>query len=345
MEEEIGLRAVDGDEEDSEIDLGSAFAAELAKRKLIPAIDNEGSLVFVAPEVATSVDQGLREVLSEKELSRLSGSNVVSPALSETARERLAEYLEDFGPFEFKVSLADSEWADHIEAFSQGAHTRQGRRQLAKVLAYLERECIIYWGDLDRCTVVLTQNGDLRAAVEQNDRKVHTLPDDNISFPTAELEEHYDVVHPRFRRDLNRPAEMELDPSITQDAAKALERVAPTLDPRRIAADIILPLFRGECWKKVSDERLLRYTHFLLQHHKKISAAIRESDFKVKVRGMSRLYLTPGQIYFGREYSWDGERLDQLCADAEEVYFLSDDYLNQFGVRKEDWVTFFPALV
>ena len=344
LEEDIGLRAVDGDEEDSELDLGSAFAAELAKRKLIPAIDNQGSLVFVAPEDATSVDQGLREVLSEKELSRLSGSNLVSPALSETARERLAEYLEYFGPFEFKVSLADSEWEDHIGAFSQGAHTRQGRRQLAKVLAYLERECIIYWGDLDRCTVVLTQNGDLRAAVEQNDRKVHTLPDDNISFPTAELEEHYDVVHPRFRRELNRPADMELDPSITQDAAKALERVAPTLDPRRIAADIILPLFRGECWQEVSDERLLRYTHFLLQHHKKISAAIRESNFKVKVRGLSRLYLTPGQIYFGREYSWDGERLDQLCADAEGVYFLSDDYLNQFGVRKEDWVTFFSGL-
>ena len=344
LEEEIGLRAVDGDEEDSEIDLGSAFAAELAKRMLIPAIDNQGSLVFVAPEDANSVDQDLREVLTERELSRLSGLGVISPDLSELASEKLKKYLEEFGPDEFKGSLEDSEWPDSIEAFSQGVHTKQGRRQLAKVLAYLERECFTYWGDLNRCTIVLTQDGDLRATVGHNDRKVHTLPDDNNSFPTEELEEHYDVVLPRFRRDLNRPADIELDPTITQDAAKALERVAPTLDPRRIAADIILPLFREEYWQEISDERLLRYTHFLLQHHKKISAAIRDSNFKVKVRGLSRLYLSPGQVYFGREYSWDGERLEQLCADAEGVYFLSDDYLHQFGVRKEDWVSFFSGL-
>ncbi len=344
LEEDIGLRAVDGDEVDSGIDLGSAFAAELAKRELIPAIDNQGTLVFVAPEDAISVDQGLREVLSEKELSRLSGLNVISHVLSEKAKKRLVEYLKEFGPFEFKSSLAGSEWAEYIEAFSQGAATRKGRRQLAKVLAYLEREYLIYGTNLDRCTIVLTQNGNLRAAVEHGARKVYTLPDVDISFETQELEDHYDVVHSRFRRELNRPGDMELEPSITQDAVKALERVAPTLDPRRIATDIILPLFQGERWQEVPDGRLLRYTRFLMQHNRNISTAIGESDFKVKVRGSSRKYLPPRKIYFGQEYSMNGERLDKLCADAEGVYFLSDDYLHQSSGAKEDWTMFFSGL-
>ena len=341
LEGDIGLHAVEGDEEASEIDLGLAFAAELTKRKLIPAIDNQGLLVFCAPEGATSVDNGLREVLTEREITRLSGLSVIAPALSETAKERLTDYAKEFGPAEFKASLEGSAWAGHIEAFSQGAHTRRGRKQLAKVLAYLERNWLEYPGNLDSCTIVLTQNGNLRAAVERNARKVHTLPDVDISFPPEELADHYDVVHQGLRRELNRPGDMELEPSITQDAVKALERVAPTLDPRRIAADIILPLFQGEHWQGVSDERLLRYTLFLMQHYRKIRAEIEESDFKVKVRGSSRQYRSPSETYFGREYSMNGERLDELCVDAEGVFFLSAHYLHQTGGTKEDWSTFF----
>ena len=219
LEDDIGLRAVDGDEENSKIDLRSAFAAELAKRKLVPAIDNKGALIFVAPEDANSVDRGLEKVLTEQELSRLSGSHVTSSALSELAREKLSEYVGAFGPAEFKASLEGSTWAGHIEAFSQGVHTRQGRRQLAKVLAYLERNWLNYPGNLDRCAVVLTQTGELRAALEEHtDRQVYTLPDGTISFSEQELKKHYDVVHQRFRTELNRPSEMGLEPDITRDA-------------------------------------------------------------------------------------------------------------------------------
>ena len=344
LEEYIGAPAVDDEEERAGIDLGSAFAAELAKRKLIPAIDNQGSLIFVAPEDATVVDQDLEETLPVRDLSRLSGLNVIAPDLCETAKERLTDYLEQFGSAKFRASLEGPAWAGRVEAFSQGVHTRQGRRQLAKVLAYLERECVIFARDLDRCTIVLTQNGDLRAAEERDARKVHTLPDVDISFPTEELKDHYDVVHARFRRELSRPGEMELDPDITRDALKALQRVAPVLDAGRIAADIILPLFQGERWREVSDDDLFRYTRFLMQHDRETRAALAMSGIKVKVRGLSREYLPPSQVYFGREYSMDGERLDRLCADAAGVHFLSDDYLRLPGGAQEDWIAFFSRL-
>ena len=345
LEEFIGLQAVDGDEEDSENDLGSTFAEELAKRKLIPAIDVQGLLAFVTPENAISVDQGLREVLSERELSRLSGLSVISPELSELAKKRLAKYLEEFGHHKFKSSLAGAEWVDHIEAFSQGAATRQGRRQLARILAYLERNWRSFLDNFDRCTIVLTQTGVLRAALgERNDRNVHTLPDGTISFSEQELKDHYDIVHQRFRSELNRPSEIDLEPDITRDAVKALERIAPTLDSGTIAADIILPLFQGERWKKIPDERLVRYTRFLMQNKEKTRAAIERSDFKIKVRGSSRLYLPPNQIYFGKGYTDDGKLLDRLCADAEGVHFLSDDYLPQADGTKEDWIEFFSGL-
>lgn len=345
LEEDIGLRVVDGDEEASEIDLGSVFAAELAKRELIPAIDNQGSLIFVAPKDAISVDQGLEEVLTEQELSKLSGLNVTSSALSELAKKKLSKYVGEFGPAEFKASLEDSSWAERIEAFSQGVHTKQGRRQLAKVLAYLERNWLNYPGNLDRCAVVLTQTGELRAALEEHtDRQVYTLPDGTIIFSEKELKDHYDVVHQSFRRELNRPSEMSLEPNITRDAVEALERVAPTLDSRTIAADIILPLFYGERWKDIPDERLIRYTEFLMQNNEETRAAIGRSDFKVKVRGSSRLYLPPDQTYFGQEYTNSGHLLDRLCASAEGVQFLSDDYLPQASRAKQNWTEFFSRL-
>ena len=182
------------------------------------------SLVFVAPEDARIVDQGLQKVLTVSDLSRLSGSRVLSPVLSEMARDRLACYLEQFGAIQFKASIEGSAWVGHMEAFSEGVNSRQGRRQLAKVLGYLERELPNSLGDLSRCTIVLTQNGELRAAGEQNARRVYTLPDVDISFSTEELTDHYDIVHQGFRRALNRPSEMDLDPGITQNAARALER-------------------------------------------------------------------------------------------------------------------------
>ncbi|MCY3992497.1 MAG: DUF3883 domain-containing protein [Caldilineaceae bacterium] len=345
LEEDIGLRAVDGDEENSKIDLRSAFATELAKRKLIPAIDNEGTLIFVAPEDAVSVEQDLREVLSEKELSRLSGLGVISPDLSKLANEKLAAFIEEFSPDDFRDSLEDSEWADSIEAFSHGVQTRRGRRQLAKVLAYLERSWHSYLDNFFECTVILTQTGELRAALEEhNDRQVHTLPDGTISFSEQELKEHYDVVHQKFRSELNRPSEMSLEPEITRDAVEALERVAPTLDAGTIASDIILPLFQGERWKEIPDERLIRYTGFLMQNNEGTKAAIGRSDFKVKVRGSSRLYLPPDQTYFGQGYTDNGHLLDRLCASAEGVHFISDDYLPQASRAKQDWTEFFSRL-
>ena len=349
LEELIGLNIDEGEENAFEISLCSAFAGELSNRKLIPAIDSQDSLVFVAPEDTTAVDHDLQTVLSVGDLARLSGSRVISPDLSEIAKERLAGYIKRFGPAEFKASIEGSAWVGHIDAFSEGSASRPGRRQLAKVLAYLERNLMEgnlprYPSYLRKCTIVLTEDGNLRAAEEQQARQVRILPDDNASFPTEELTDHYDVVHQGFRRELNRPGEMNLDPSITQDAVKALERVAPTLNPGRIATGIILPLFIGDNWQEVSDERLYRYTRFLMQHSRETMDATKGSSFKVKVRGPSRKYLPPNQTYFGREYSLDGERLDGLCANAEGVYFLSDDYLQQAGGTKEDWIRFFSEL-
>ena len=341
LEEHIGQYSVDEAENESSVDLQLAFAKELGKRRLIPAIDHMEALVFVAPEDATAVDHDLQSVLSASDLARLSGSKVISAHLSEVAKDRLSSYIKRFGPKEFKASVEGAAWVGHIDAFSEGVHSRQGRNQLGKVLAYLERKWLDYPGDLSKCTIVLTEEGKLRASEERDAKRVRTLPDADIRFPTEELLEHYDVVHQGFRRELNRPGEMNLDPSITQDGVKALERVAPTLDPGRIAADIILPLFRGERWQDVSDERLYRYTRFLLQHSSETRAAMEKSNIKVKIRGTARHYLPPSQAYFGQEYSMDGERLDRLCANVEGVSFLSSDYLQQASESKDDWVRFF----
>ena len=213
----------------------------------------------------SSVDDDLHAVLSVSELARLSRSSVLSPKLSEMANNRLAGYVERFGPAGFRDALEGSAWVGQIDAFSEGTHSRQGRQQLAKVLAYLEQNWPSSLGGLGKCTIVLTQDGKLRATEDKSPRRVHTLPDVDISFPTQELVDHYDVVHQGFRRELNRPGEMNLDPSITQDAVRALERVAPTLDAGRIAVDVILPLFSGDHWKEISDDRLYRYTRFLMQ--------------------------------------------------------------------------------
>ena len=343
LEDHLGSPPASGEGNEPGINFRSTFAEELSKRKLIPAIDNQGSLVFVTAEDASAIDPDLQEVLSVSELARLSESRVISPELSEMARDRLIGYCKRFGSAEFKAAVEGSAWVDHINAFSEGAASRQGRHQLAKVLAYLKRKQFEYQGDLSKCTIVLTQDRTLRAAREKNARRVHTLPDVEIRFPIEELADHYDAVHQGFRSELNRPGAMNLDPGVTQDAVRALEGVAPRLGPSQIATDIILPLFKGKRWQEIPDERLYRYTRFLIQHFSETRAAIEGSDFKVKVRGSSRQYLPPSQTYFSKEYSLEGERLDQLCANAEGVYFLSDDYF-QAGGAKDDWLRFFTGL-
>ena len=345
LEERIGLNVVESEGDASEISLSAVFASELSRLKLMPAIDHKGSLVFVTPEEATAVDDDLYAVLSARELSRLSGSKIISPSLSKLAKERLTDGVKTFGYYEFMASIEGSVWASHVDAFSEGVHTRQGRRQLAKVLAYLERKWPHAFG-LRKCTVVMTQDGNLRAAAEKDALSVRTLPDGSFSLPTEaeELAERYEIVHQGFRRELSRPGEMDLDPDITRDAVKALERVAPRLDPPRIAEEIILPLFKDGNWREVPDGRLLLYTRFLMQHSRETMNAIDKLNFRVKVRGPSRKYLPPGEVYFGGEYSLEGDRLDQLCAGSEEVYFLSEDYLDQVGGTREDWKRFFSRL-
>ena len=343
LAEYLGPPAASGEGSESDFNLRSAFAAELSKRKLIPAVDHQGSLVFVTAEDATTVDDDLQEVLSVSDLASLSGSSVLSPRLSKMAKNRLAGYVKRFGPQEFRGSIEGSAWVDHIDAFSEGTASPQGRRQLAKVLAYLERNRLKYLGGLGKCTIVLTQDRRLRAAAEKDARKVYTLPDDDIRFFPEELADHYDAVHRGFRSELNRPGAMNLDSGITRDAVRALERVAPRLGPSQIATDIILPQFRGDRWQGVSDERLCRYTRFLMQHSSETKAATIGSDFKVKVRDPLRQYLPPTRTYFGKEYSIEGGRLDRLCANAEGVYFLSDDYFRSGGA-KDDWTRFFSGL-
>ena len=344
LERHIGSGTADEDGIAEKIDLTAMFAAELAKRKLIPATNSRGSLVFVGPQEATTVPRGLEEVFPIGDLSALSGTKVLSPVLSDAARAGLAGYLGRFGPAEFKAALEGSSWVGYVKAFSRGTVSKQARRQLAHILAYLERETPNYPGNLSKCTIVLTQDGTLRAAEQHGARKVYTLPDADIAFPPEELADNYEVVHQGFRRELNRPGEMDLEPGITQDAVKALEGVAPTLDPHHIAIDIILPLFRDERWKDVPDDRLLRYTRFLMQHLDGTKVAIQQLGVKVKVRGASRQYLPPKQIYFGREYSIQGERLDQLGASAEGCHFLSDEYLGRAVRSGDNWVGFFTSL-
>ena len=100
---------------------------------------------------------------------------------------RLAGYLGRFGPAEFKAAVEDSAWIDHVGAFSRGTDSKQARLQLAKVLAHLERERDHYKGGLGKCVIILTQDGQLRAAQQHGARKVHALPEADIAFPVEEL--------------------------------------------------------------------------------------------------------------------------------------------------------------
>ena len=102
LEEQVRSHAAEGEDNSSVITLDSAFASELSGRKLIPAIDDQGSLVFVSPEVASSVERDLQEVISSSELASLSNSKIISPSLSEAAKGRLCDYVKEFGPAEFQ---------------------------------------------------------------------------------------------------------------------------------------------------------------------------------------------------------------------------------------------------
>ena len=88
LEAGVGPSVASSDDSTYKIGLSAAFAEELAKRKLIPAIDTKGSLVFVAPEEATVIVDGLEETLPVGDLSGLSGLTVISPMLSEEASTR-----------------------------------------------------------------------------------------------------------------------------------------------------------------------------------------------------------------------------------------------------------------
>ena len=116
----IGLSAEDGGEgKASEINLRSTFAAELANRKLIPAVDNQGSLVFVAPEDATTVDCDLQAVLPARDLAGLSGSRVaLARAFREWLRTDWATILRRFGPVRSSWPRSKTRrGSDHIGAF------------------------------------------------------------------------------------------------------------------------------------------------------------------------------------------------------------------------------------
>ena len=323
----------------------TTFAEELSRRQLIPAIDNQGLEVFAQPEDVSSVGSDLQTVLSASEIARLSSSLAISPSLSEMAKERLGDYVKEFGLTRFKASIEDPKWEQHIDAFSDGVYSREGRRQLAKVLAYLEQKLPIQPEYLRHCNVILTHDRKLRAPQEENAPVVRTLPDGDISFPTEELLARYDIVHQRFRRELNRPGDMNLDPIITRAAVRMLNRIAPVLDPVRIAEEIILPLFGEGRWQQIPDERLHRYTSFLMQHSRETMGVVKNSkSFRVKVRGASRQYISPSRTYFGREYSLDGGRLDGLCANAEGVNFLSSEYLEPADEAGDNWLKFFSEL-
>jgi hypothetical protein len=322
----------------------SRFKDLLSERELIPVSDSSGNLSFVGPDAAIYVDQDLQSVLAPKDIARLHELKPIWHDLSEQAKQALSAYLKRFGPNELLTHLSQQAWEQHVDALQPLPSSKEGRIQIAKILAYLDKYRLTHILALQKSRVILNQAGALRAANQEGTLKVRSLPEVEVGFPTEELISTYDIVHAGFRRELNRPSDMGLTPEITQAAVRTLEIVAPVLNPGIITREIILPLFQGERREDIPDDRLLRYTRFLMQHAKEIRQHVANIQILVKVKGTGKVYTSPQEVYFGEEYSIEGERLERLCGDMGEIRFLSAEYLPLGRTDRADWVEFFSAL-
>ncbi len=100
----------------------------------------------------------------------------------------------------------------------------------------------------------------------------------------------------------------------------------------------------GDKWEEIPDDRLLRYTRFLMQHNKELPSMLTRGSLKVKAKVVERTYVSSDQAYFSAAYSEEGRRLERTCEGEENVPFLADEYLAQARTEREDWVDFFARV-
>ncbi len=316
------------------------FSQQLEERRLVPVMSEEGELGFVAPDEARYVEPALEKVVLVADLSSLANIQPLWPNLRKTAKGWLNEHVQSFSAKLFIEQLQRSDWEKHISVFADGLETPIARRQIIRVLEYLLDHQYYYHGDLQNCRVILTENGTLRTANEDDTRPVRSLPLSEVDFPLEELKQNFELVHPDLLHDLRNPNEADIDDRMAKRALDTLLRLAPELTPDQIAQDVISKAF--ENWREIPDERLIRYTWFLVEHQDEISPA--ELDVKVLVKGGERQYVDPSEVYFGKEYTRNGQRLEELCGDEAGVYYLSDAYLNQCPHPDQStWVQFFRS--
>lgn len=318
--------------EEGSLDPEDVFERLLQGRDVVPAMDRDGCLVFVRPADAVYVDPDVEKVLPAQDIARLAGSCTLWPKLGSGAKRALSPYLRHFGRSALCECLKRPDWENGISAFGQGMETRSALQQLARILAYVSGD-YAKW----RYRIILTKDCRLREEIGAG-RKVYSLPETMFDLPVEDIGMHLDLVSPALLQMLRHPEGTDLDLAEAARAWSVLRDVAPEMTAKDVAKQVVRPAFSGDDWRHLPDERLMRYTLFLLQ------SGLHESSYglKVKVRSKERRYLPPDEVYLGREYSAEGERLERLCHGVAEIEWVSDCYLRASPqVDRRDWERFF----
>jgi hypothetical protein len=322
------------------------FGELLLDDELIPVVDEHGRLAFVNPNEATYIEPELEDVFQPADLATLANVRPLWPELSQKAKKALEPYVGEFDAVELAKCLQGLDWERKVSAFNEGLETPTARRLLIHILAYLQAHIVelsVGLVDNGMCRVILTEDRHLHAKLEEGLPPIRSLPATEVDFPQEELRKQYELVHRTLLRDLRHPGESGLEPAPAHDALAILTQLAPELTADVIAKEIIHPAFQETNWKDIPDDRLFRYTRFLLENSARI--AISSIQLKVRVRGLERLYLPPAEVYFGREYALDGERMEQLCGTTAGIQYLSGEYLaSSSRIDRVGWVNFFSGV-
>jgi hypothetical protein len=306
----------------------SSFKELMTKEGLVPAVGKTGECTFVKPDQATCVEPKLEMIFQPTDLTNVFDVSPLLVDLSERAKAALRPLISSkIGVNELIERLKLPGWEKKVTPLAKELNKPEARRQLILILAYLkthEREVNDPLAFED-CLILLNDSARLRTSNEQTMRPIRCLPSSELDFPLEELSQQYDMVHHTLLRDLRRPTESGLEPSVAQNALALLSELAPELTVSLIASEIISPAFEDENWRNIPDDRLLRYTRFLIEN---ASKTVKPGWLKVKDRSSERLYAPPNEVYFGKEYSLAGELMERICGSSAGIKFLSGDYIN-----------------
>ena len=322
----------------------SLFKQVLEKNELIPVVSKGGSCLFITSENAAHIETDLEVVFKPTDLFNLFKILPIWTQLSEKAKTALKPVISTkIDVAQLIEVLSKIGWEKNVTTTNGPLERPESRRQIAQILAFLkihEMQGLIR-RDYKHCRVILDSSKSLRAATEEDRRPIRCLPSTEVDFPPEELNQKYELVHQTLLRDLRRSSESGLELQSAQKALTLLTDLAPELTTKLIATEIVSPAFDKENWKVIPDDRLLRYTKFLFENASKLDNSIK---LKVKIRDSERRYLSPDIVYFGKEYSLDGELLERLCGSADSMIYLSDEYL-KITIAKSisEWVKFFEG--